>query len=326
THPFRVPTASVEEELPKMLAEREGAPPRLRPLNPAVSSGLEAIVRKCLEPDPARRYQSAGDLRDDLDRHRADLPLSHVRVPSVRERVRKWARRHPRLTSNLSLGTAAAVALGVCVAGLVARDARIKRVEAEAVARQERYGAETAAREVGDDLKAAHYLLSSRPPEPEALASGAAKCEAALARYGLPADDGWDRRTEFRALSAEEQRTVRAQLTEACLLLARATALRATPGDGGDGRLGDAVKANELAGRLAGGGAPRAVWDQRAELLRRLGKSDGAAKSAEKGRETPPQAAQDDYRSGTEGLAAGRHREATKLLRKSIELDPAYFW
>src|SRR5207248_1709712 len=190
THPFRVPTASVEEELPKMLAEREGAPPRLRPLNPAVSSGLEAIVRKCLEPDPARRYQSAGDLRDDLDRHRADLPLSHVRVPSVRERVRKWARRHPRLTSNLSLGTAAAVALGVCVAGLVARDARIKRVEAEAVAQQERYGAETAAREVGDDLKAAHYLLSSRPPEPEALASGAAKCEAALARYGLPADDG----------------------------------------------------------------------------------------------------------------------------------------
>src|SRR5207302_538945 len=81
--------------LAKRRAEREGAPPRLRPLNPAVSSGLEAIVRKCLEPDPARRYQSAGDLRDDLDRHRADLPLSHVRVPSVRERVRKWARRHP---------------------------------------------------------------------------------------------------------------------------------------------------------------------------------------------------------------------------------------
>src|SRR5437763_10936801 len=49
-------------------------------------------IWKCLHPDPARRYQAAADLRDDLDRHRTDQPLRHARVPSVRERDRKSTR------------------------------------------------------------------------------------------------------------------------------------------------------------------------------------------------------------------------------------------
>src|SRR5207248_7344363 len=94
-HPFRVPDGKLDEEVPRMIDERSAPPPRLRPFNRAVSPGLEAIVRKCLDPDPARRYQAAADLRDDLDRHRTDQPLRHVRVPSIRERVRKWERRNP---------------------------------------------------------------------------------------------------------------------------------------------------------------------------------------------------------------------------------------
>src|SRR5437763_564576 len=124
SHPFRIPTEKLEDELPRMIAERSAAAPRLRDLNPGVSHGLEAIVRKCLDPDPARRYQTADDLRDDLDRERAGLPLRHARVRSVRERLRKWARRHPRLTSSLTLGTAAAAALALCGLGLYARGAR----------------------------------------------------------------------------------------------------------------------------------------------------------------------------------------------------------
>jgi serine/threonine protein kinase len=113
-HPFRHPTGKTEDEVPQMLVERRAGPPRLRALNRSVTPGLEAIVRKCLEPDPARRYQSAGDLREDLDRHRGDQPLLHVRVPSVRERAGKWARRHPRLTSNLSIALAALLVIGLC--------------------------------------------------------------------------------------------------------------------------------------------------------------------------------------------------------------------
>lgn len=317
-YPYRVPTGKLEDELPRMLEERAAGAPRVRPLNPAVSPGLEAIVRKCLDPDPARRYQSAGDLRDDLDRHRTDQPLRHAGVPSVRERVRKWSRRHPRLTSNLTLGLVATGLLVGSAGGLLVRQRRIEAAKADTAARLERSEARSAARKLDDDLAAAHYLLGARPPEPDTLDAGAALCRAALDRYGLPAD-GWESRPEFRALPPGEQAQVRDRLSEAALLLARALFLRATPGDD---RLDTAAKANALAGQLAGDAAPRAVWSQRADLLRRLGQADEANRSADRAKETPLRTAEDHYLSACEELAAGRYRDAAALFRRAIELDP----
>ncbi len=48
-------------------------PESLIQLNPAVPAELEHIVRKCLEKDRARRYQSAGDLAIDLKNLQRDL-------------------------------------------------------------------------------------------------------------------------------------------------------------------------------------------------------------------------------------------------------------
>ncbi len=39
-----------------------------RELNPAISPGLEAVILRALQKDPKRRYQTAGELRDDLAR------------------------------------------------------------------------------------------------------------------------------------------------------------------------------------------------------------------------------------------------------------------
>jgi hypothetical protein len=41
-------------------------PPPLISLLPSIPAALERTVRKCLAKDPARRWQTAGDLRDEL--------------------------------------------------------------------------------------------------------------------------------------------------------------------------------------------------------------------------------------------------------------------
>jgi serine/threonine protein kinase/Tfp pilus assembly protein PilF len=314
-HPFRFPEGETEDEVPKMLAERRAGPPQIRPLNRTVSPGLEAIVRKCLEPNPARRYQSAADLREDLDCHRTNQPLRHVRNPSISERVRKWTIRHPRLTSNLTLATAAFAIIALCVTGISARNARIERLEAT-----------EASQKLTEDLLSVRYRLSARPSDAQEVTASIEKCEAALARYGLPADSAWDKRSTFKTLSPEKQQQVRVELSETCLLLARAYSLRARPGNGDAELLGQALLLNALAEQIAGGQAQRAVLDQRASLLKRLGKTDEANRAAARAKEAGSITGRDYFLSGSESLAEGRLREARDLLIKAVELDPANFW
>jgi serine/threonine protein kinase/Tfp pilus assembly protein PilF len=313
-HPFRLASGDTEEA-PQMLAERRLGAPRLRPLNKTVSPGLEAIVRKCLEPDPNRRYQSAAELREDLDRHRNHLPLRYVRVPCMRERVSKWAWRHPRLTSNLTLVSAALVAIGLCAGGLAERKARIERFEAA-----------EAARGLADDLTAVRFRLSARPSDPQEIGASIGQCEAALARYGLPGDAAWDNRPTFKVLPPAEQQRVRAELSEACVLLARAYALKTRSTDGDAELLGRAAELNAAAERIAGNQVARVVWDQRVSLLKRLGRPDEADQARARAKETELRTGRDYYLSGSEALAVGKLREARDLLLRAVELDPADFW
>ena len=255
-----------------MLAERRPGRRRSGRFSTRPSLRLEAVIRKCLEPDPARRYQSAADLREDLERHWSNRPLRHVRVPSVRERVSKWGRRHPRLSSNLSLATAALLVIGLLCAGLYARDARVERYKAEAAIHEAR----AAARTLDDELKSANYLLNSRVDDPLEIGAGIEHCESALARFGLPQDEAWDRRPTFSALPADEQQRVRGRLAEGCVLLARGYGLRARPGENETEQFERAIRINNLAERVAGGDVPRAVWEQRASLLRRRGNTRDA--------------------------------------------------
>ncbi len=84
------------------------APPRT--VNPAVPPVLDAIVCKCLERDPANRYQTAAALADDLDRYRRGDSTEAQPLPL---RVRAWRRLRqvPRATAAAWAMTAAAVAV-----------------------------------------------------------------------------------------------------------------------------------------------------------------------------------------------------------------------
>jgi serine/threonine-protein kinase len=50
-----------------VLAHIRNPPPAPRTVNPKLPEKLDAIILKAIDKDPARRYQSVGDLLDDLD-------------------------------------------------------------------------------------------------------------------------------------------------------------------------------------------------------------------------------------------------------------------
>lgn len=65
-----------------------------RKINPAIPRDLDTVCLKCLDKQPERRYRSAADLSDDLDRFLLGKPIRAVRSGVVR-RTTKWVRRKP---------------------------------------------------------------------------------------------------------------------------------------------------------------------------------------------------------------------------------------
>jgi len=103
--PFRGETASDTER--QVLSQSPVPPSRL---NGKVSRDLETICLKCLSKEPTRRYASANDLIDDLDRFQQGLPI-RARRPGPVERLTKWARRQPALAVVAGFSTLFAIVL-----------------------------------------------------------------------------------------------------------------------------------------------------------------------------------------------------------------------
>jgi WD40 repeat protein len=100
--------ATVLETLEQARSVEPVAPRRLLP---GLPRDIETIALKCLHKDPAKRYDSASSLGDDLHRFLSGEPIV-ARPVSVWERAARWARRKPALAA---LGAA----LLVAVAGLL---------------------------------------------------------------------------------------------------------------------------------------------------------------------------------------------------------------
>ena len=87
--------------------EREPDPPRR--YNRKVPRDLELICLRCLEKDPDRRYASAEELADDLERFLKDEPVA-ARHTGVVGQLRRWIRREPELSFRLiALGAVTAL-------------------------------------------------------------------------------------------------------------------------------------------------------------------------------------------------------------------------
>ncbi len=89
-------------------------PPRPRRVNKKIPHDLETICLKAMDKDPDRRYQTAGQMADDLRRYVNRFAIKARRAGPV-ERLRKWARRQPGLAAGLMVALFAGVIAGVSV-------------------------------------------------------------------------------------------------------------------------------------------------------------------------------------------------------------------
>jgi eukaryotic-like serine/threonine-protein kinase len=317
-HPFAHHRGPVKEVLTRMIDERQGPPPPVRRWNRDVSPAVEAIVRHCLEPDPARRYRSARELKEDLERQLENQPLRHVREPSLRERAGKWMRRHPKLASMTTLGTAAAVILVALLGLVVARGERLADLQAQSELTR-----------FLEDRKAAQYLLTARTGDAGQLDAGVAMARGLLGRYGVLDGAKPGEAKAARRLSGADREAFESGVSELLLLLSRGVALQASERQGASGRdaaLAEALRLNELAESWGDEQGSRALWQQRAEIYRLLGRPEDAQRLRERAEATPLRTAADHDLVAADLLSKGRPQQALPVLLEATGRFPQDFW
>ena len=99
----------------------EGEPTPIRRLNPAVPFELATILVKAMSKEPARRYETAGHLADDLGRFLEGRPIAARPVGPI-ARTWRWCRRKP-LLAGMAASLLLAVASGLAGIALSWREA-----------------------------------------------------------------------------------------------------------------------------------------------------------------------------------------------------------
>ncbi len=101
--PFQA--SSTVETLRQVVEEN---PPPPRSLDPSLPRDLETICLKCLRKEPEKRYRSASELADDLQRWLNHEPI-FARPQSIADKSLKWIRRRPAAAALLFVTPAALV-------------------------------------------------------------------------------------------------------------------------------------------------------------------------------------------------------------------------
>ena len=333
-YPFNCRDVSFGAIFERVIADRRGDPPHFRNWNSAVSPALEAIVRRCLESDPNRRYQTARDLCDDLQRQRDHRSLAHVAEPSRAERVSKWTRRHPRL---LSLGLASLVAgilmttLGTMALSRGRELDRLQTQERERSALQERRDqAGLAWSRFQEELKTAQFLLFTRTNEPEQRAEGIRIGMRLIESFDVIANPQWQQSALVQELPADDRQRLGDRMGELLLLTARALRLQHddAPAASRDSAIIEkAMQLNVCAAACSQEAADSpGLWRHRAALYALQDKPAEAKECEAKAATLPMRNAADYYWLASDHLSAGRLREALPLLHEATIREPRNFW
>jgi eukaryotic-like serine/threonine-protein kinase len=236
-----------------------------RPIAPA----LRAILGRCLDPDPSRRYRRALELAEDLDRWRTDRPLAYADEPFWGQAVPRWLRVHRR---KLIVAAASILALVLATAAMVQVGSNRLLIRDLETAALRKMATKLDDPESGAFLRSQRQAAphSSAPEDPEAfeVARHALLDYGVIGPGGVPTEGDWRLRDDVRYLPPADREDLEVWLMERayryCL------ALEGRPGSPDDWR-----QALEVLDRVDGHRSIRAFAPLRDRLAARLGLAPG---------------------------------------------------
>ena len=125
------PPFTGETPLATVLQVLNNEPVSVTSLQPNVPRDLETICLRCLRKEPRRRYGSALELAEDLQRFLRDEPIRARPVRAV-EKLWRWVRRHPAPAGLLAAGLLAPAVALITMSLLSARLVRSNALESAA--------------------------------------------------------------------------------------------------------------------------------------------------------------------------------------------------
>lgn len=163
------PPFTGETPLSIVLQVIHNEPVSVSSLQPNVPRDLETICLKCLQKDPRKRYSSALELAEDIQRFLGDESIK-ARPVMVKEKLWRWARRHPVPAGLLAAGLLAPL---VALIALWLLSARLVRSIALESAVQQAELLEAATKEYSRNVQAvmnANYPVNHTvPPTPNTV-------------------------------------------------------------------------------------------------------------------------------------------------------------
>jgi serine/threonine protein kinase/tetratricopeptide (TPR) repeat protein len=293
---------------------------------PVIPWSLESVARKCLAPQPGDRYQQAEHLAEDLRCFLEDQPLKHAPELSRVERVQKWTRRHPAVTSSSSIAAAATFVLVTIGAALVGTRSHLAYAQEQLGAAQ----AEQRKQAYEEGTVRALCLVNTLSDVQDHLRQGLAVCERTLALYGVLDDPHWQAHPDWQHLPPEDRQRLAQDTRELLMQLAWArTHVATSPRDEQIRRLHEALQLLDRADAIEGLVPSRALRLNRALYLEQLGEAAQANDARAQAAKIEPATAQDHYLLATtyarRGTRAG-YADAVAALNRALALNPHHYW